>query len=68
MVRLILSSDDVTNCKETTFVKKGVLNLPYIQGLLFEKSKQLDKFIVKTCKSVRKVSKTRSGNNDVDVC
>ena len=44
------------------FVKKGVLNLAYIQRLLFEKSKQPDKFRAsKTRKSVRKVSKTPSG-------
>ena len=35
----------------------------YKQGLLFEESKQPDKFRAsKTCKSVRKVSKTQSGN------
>ena len=55
MVRLSLSSDDVRNCKETTtFVKeckkiieckkKGILNLTYKQGLLFEKSKEPHKF------------------------
>ena len=55
MVRLNLSSDNVRNCKETTtFVKecekiieckkKGILNLTYKQGLLFEKSKEPDKF------------------------
>ena len=64
MVRLNLSLDDVGNCEETNaFVKKGVLNLAYMQGLLLEKSKQLKKFTaIKTHKSVRKVSKTRSGN------
>ena len=52
------------NCEETTvFVKKKVYNLTYKQGLLFEKSKQPNRFTAsKTCKSVRKVSKTRSGN------
>ena len=54
MVRLNLSSDNVTNCEETTmFVKeyknKGILNL--------EKNGAS-----KTCKSARKVSKTKSGN------
>ena len=45
MVRLNLSLDDVRNYEETTaFIKKGVLNLEYIQGLSFEKSKQPDKF------------------------
>ena len=44
------------------FVKKGVLNLAYIQRLLFEKSKKPDKFRAsKTRKSVRKVSKIPSG-------
>ena len=64
MVRLNLSLDDVGNCEETTaFAKKGVLNLPYIQGVLFEKSKQPDKFTTsKTRISVRKLSKTQSSN------
>ena len=75
MVRLNLSLDDVRNCKETTtFVKeckkKGILNLAYKQGLLFEKSKELHKFkeihkkngASKNLKSDRKVSKTRSCN------
>ena len=64
MVRLNLSLDDVGNCEETTpFVKKGVLNLPYIQGVLFEKSKQPDKSTTsKTRISVRKLSKTQSSN------
>ena len=64
MVRLNLSLDDVGNCEETTaFVKKGVLNLPYIQGLLFKKSKQPDKFTKsKTRRSVRELSETQSSN------
>ena len=45
-------------------------NLAYKQRLLFEKSKESDKFkemykkngVCKTCKSVRKVSKTQSGH------
>ena len=38
MVRLNLSFNGVGNCEETTvFIKKGVLNLAYIQGLSFEK-------------------------------
>ena len=42
MVRLNLCLDDIGNREETTvFIKYGVLNLAYIQGLLFEKSKQL---------------------------
>ena len=58
IVRLNLGSDDVRNFKETTSVKKGMLNLPYIQRLLFEKSKQSDKFKTrKTCKNARKASK-----------
>ena len=55
MVRLNLSSDGVINCKETTtFVKeceknieckkKEILYLAYKQGLLFEKSKEPEKF------------------------
>ena len=64
MVRLNLSLDDVGNCEETTpFVEKGVLNLPYIQGVLFEKSNKPDKFTTsKTRRSVRKLSKTQSSN------
>ena len=64
MVRLNLCLDDVGNCEETTaFVKKGVLNLPYIQGVLFEKSNKPDKFTTsKTRRSVRKLSKTQSSN------
>ena len=64
IVRLNINLDDVGNCEETTvFVKKGVLNLAYIQGLSFEISKETDKFRAsKTRKSVRKASKTRSGN------
>ena len=80
MVRLNLSSDNVRNCEETTmFLKesekiikckeKGIFNLAYKQGLLFEKSKEPDKFkemhkkngASKTRKSVRKVFKTQSG-------
>ena len=51
-------------CEETSvFVKKGVFNLAYIQGLSFEKSKEPDKFRVsKTRKSARKASKTGSGD------
>ena len=45
-------------------------NLAYKQRLLFEKSKESDKFkemykkhgVCKTCKSVRKVSKAQSGH------
>ena len=49
MVRLNLYSDEVRNCKETTtFVKeckkKRTLNLACKKGLLFEKSKEPDKF------------------------
>ena len=51
IVRLSLSSEDIRNCKErTTFVKeckknieckkKGILNLEYKRGFLFEKSKE----------------------------
>ena len=47
ILRLNLGSDDVRNFKETTFAKKRVLNLAYIQRLLFEKSKQSDKFRTK---------------------
>ena len=59
MVKLNLSLDDVGNCEETNaFIKKGVLNLAYIQGLSFEKSKQPDKLTAsKTRKSVRKSPK-----------
>ena len=40
-----LSLDDTGHCEETTvFVKKGVLNLAYIQRPSFEKSKGLDKY------------------------
>ena len=50
--------------------KKGNSNLVYKQGLLFEKYKESDKFtemymdngVSKTSKSVRKQSKTQSGN------
>ena len=54
MVILNLSSDDVRNCKETTtFViicknieckKKGILDLAYKKVLLFEKSREPNKF------------------------
>ena len=51
------------------YLKKRVLDLTYKKGLLFEKSKDPDKFwethingVIKTHKSVGKVSKTRSGN------
>ena len=55
MVRLNLSSDNVRNCeKKTMFVKecekiikckkRGILNLAYKQGILFEKSKESFKF------------------------
>ena len=59
------------NAKKTIICKnKGILNLTYKQGLLFKKSKESDKFkemykksgLTKTRKSVRKVSKTQSGN------
>ena len=51
-----MRSDGVRNCKETTkFItecekiiesrKKGILNLAYKQGLLFEKFKKPEKFI-----------------------
>ena len=41
MVKLSLCLHDVEHSEETTVcVKKGVFNLEYIQGLLFEKSKQ----------------------------
>ena len=81
MVRLNLSWDNVRNYEETTmFVKecekiikcnkKGILNLAYKQGLVFEKSTEFDQFkekykkneVNKTHKSVRKVSKTQSNN------
>ena len=36
----LISFDDEGNCEETfVFFKTGVLNLTYIQGLSFEKSK-----------------------------
>ena len=59
MVRLNLSLDDVEKCEETTtFIKIGVINLAYIQGLSFEKPKQPDKFTAsKTRRSVRKSPK-----------
>ena len=81
MVRLNLTLDNVSICEETTiFVKerkinikckkKGVLNLAYKRGLLFQKSKECDKVkemdnkngVSKTHKSVRKVFNTQSGN------
>ena len=44
-VRLNLSLDNEQNCDEkNAFIKKGVLNLAYIQGFSFEKSKQPNKF------------------------
>ena len=76
MVGLNLSSDNVRNCEETTMFekvckKKGILNLAYKQGHLFEKSKEFDKFkeiykkndASKIHKKVRKVSKTKGGND-----
>ena len=64
MRRLNLSSDDVKNYKEKLrLLNKGVPNLVNKQGLLFKKSKEPNKFRAsKTCKSVRKVSKTQSDN------
>ena len=63
MVKLKLSSDDVRSCKKPTFLKKGTLDWIYKQGLLYEKSKEPDKFRAgKTRKSVRQVSKSRSGD------
>ena len=54
MVRLNLSSDDVRNCIETMFLRKGILNLAYIQGLSFEKSEEPDKYRTsKTLKSIQ---------------
>ena len=49
--------------------KKGILKLAYKQGFLFPKLEESDKFkemykengVSKSCKSVRKVSKTQSG-------
>ena len=80
MVRLNLSLNNVRNCEEATKFKndfekimkckkKGIVNLAYKQGLLFEKFKEIDKFkelykendVSKTRKSVRKVSETQSG-------
>ena len=59
--------------------KKGILNLAYKQGLLFEKSKELDKFkemykkngASRTWRSVRKYPKLKvvmnlNGFNDVE--
>ena len=51
-------------------MEKGIFNLANKQGLLFEKSKEYDKFkemckkngVSKTHGSVRKVSKTQIGN------
>ena len=63
MVWLNLSTDDVANCKEKTFVKERNFDLAYKKGLSFEKSKERDKFRAsKTRKSVRKAFKTRSGD------
>ena len=63
MLRLI-SFDDEGNCEETTvFIKTGVLNLTYMQGLSFEKYKEPNKFRAsKTRKSAGKASKNRSAN------
>ena len=49
--------------KQLRSLKKGILHLAYKEELLFEKSKESDKFRAsKTHKIVRKVSKIRSGN------
>ena len=49
--------------KKQRSLNKGILNLAYKQGLLFEKSKRFDKFTAsETHKSVGKVSKIRGGN------
>ena len=54
IVRLNLSSDGVRNCKEKTLVKTWILNLAYIQGLFFVKSKEPEKFRAsKTRKSIQ---------------
>ena len=54
MVKLNLSSDEARNCKEITFVEKGILNLAFIQGLLFEISKE--------------PGKVRASFNDAELC
>ena len=57
MVKLSLCFQDVENSEETTVcVKKGVFDLEYLQGLLFEKSKQAYKFTTSKNR-VRKYSK-----------
>ena len=62
-MRLNLSSGDARNCKETTFIKERILNSAYKQELLFEKSKETEKFRgSKTPKSTRTASKTWGGN------
>ena len=49
--------------KKQRSLNKGILNLAYKQGLLFEKSKRFDKFTAsETHKSVGKVSKIRGDN------
>ena len=56
--------------KYIKYKKKGILNFAYKYGLLFEKFEEPDdlkgmykeKGVSKPCKSVRKVSKTQSGN------
>ena len=56
MVRLNLSFNDVRNFK-------GIFNLAYKQKLLFEKSKETDKFKAsKVRKATIKASKTQIGN------
>ena len=55
MVMLNLSSDDVGIVKKQRLLKKGILNLSYKQVLLFEKSKEPDKFRAsKTRKMLKK--------------
>ena len=57
-------------CRRKECNKKGILNFANKQGLLFEKSKESDKFIEtykkdgvsKTRESVRNVSRTQNGN------
>ena len=62
VVRLNLSSETKEIVKKQRLFKKGILNLACKQGLLSQKSKQTAKFREsKTCKSVRKLYKTRSG-------
>ena len=60
----LISFDDEGNCEETfVFFKTGVLNLTYIQGFSFEKSKESNKFRAsKTRKNASKASKNRSAN------